>query len=109
MIPFDKQIIAIGLPSPTTEYRFCERLWRFDYAWLNERLAIEINGGVYTQGRHTRGKGAEGDYVKLNEAALLGWTVLQFSTGQVKSGLALQTIERWFKNRATEAALKRHP
>jgi len=84
---------------PTAEFRFHPtRRWRFDFAWPEDMLAVEINGAVYTHGRHTRGKGAEGDYEKLNEAILLGWSVLQFSTGQVKSGIALQTIERFFKN-----------
>jgi len=61
-------------------------------------LRVSINGGVYTQGRHTRGKGQEGDMEKLNEATILGWRVLQFSTGQVQRGIALDTIERLFKS-----------
>ena len=33
---------------------------------------------------------------KLNEAAILGWTVLRFSGGMVNDGTAIQCLERWF-------------
>ena len=69
------------------------RRWRFDYL-IGERLAIEIDGAVYAAGRHTRGKGFEGDCEKLNEALILGYRVLRFSTGQVRAGLAIDTIKR---------------
>lgn len=83
------------LPLPQREYFFHpQRLWRFDYAWPTLLLAVEIDGAVYTQGRHTRGSGFEEDCVKINEATLLGWRVLRFTTGQVNSGYALCVIER---------------
>jgi len=88
-----------------SEHKFCpERNWRFDY-WIGEkiggprvpsyRVAIEIEGGVYTQGRHVRGKGYEADLCKYNEAARLGWTVFRFSTGQVLRGEARDFLQRW--------------
>jgi very-short-patch-repair endonuclease len=74
------------LPEPRFEYRFHpQRKWRFDVAWPEHKLAVELNGGVYTQGRHTRGKGYEGDLEKLNAAVLLGWRVLQYSTGMMRN------------------------
>lgn len=66
-----------GLPEPTPEYVFHPtRKWRFDYAWPVHRLALECNGGIWTQGRHNRGKGSLNDQEKLSEAAVLGWRVL---------------------------------
>ncbi|NIP25770.1 MAG: hypothetical protein GWN94_02580, partial [Phycisphaerae bacterium] len=50
--------------------------WRFDFAYKTERVAVEVEGGVYTQGRHTRGEGFEEDCEKYNQATLLGWRVL---------------------------------
>ena len=76
------------------EHRFhLTRLWRFDFA-IEPDLAVEVDGGIWTKGRHTRGAGMEADNVKINTAVLAGWRVLRFSTGQVKSGYAIDTIKR---------------
>ena len=91
------QLKAIGLPTPVTEHRFTARLWRFDLAYPDIKLGIEIEGGLYTGGRHTRGKGYEGDLEKYNTATLEGWHLLRFSTGQVTSGYAFKTIETYLK------------
>lgn len=67
-----------GLPMPTTEYRFDSvRRWRFDYAWCDAKVALEVEGGVWTNGRHTRGAGFLADISKYNRAATLGWRLLR--------------------------------
>lgn len=69
---------AEGFPSPTPEYAFAKpRRWRFDYAWPAQMIALEVEGGVWTQGRHTRGSGYMADLVKYNQAAVRGWCVLR--------------------------------
>lgn len=63
------------LPAPVREYRFHPtRRWRFDYAWVPQKLALEIDGGRYAfaGGRHA----TDADHEKLNMAAALGWRVL---------------------------------
>jgi len=48
----------VGLPDPITELVFHpKRKWRFDYAWEEQKLALEIHGGIHSGGRHTRGRG----------------------------------------------------
>lgn len=89
-----------GLPLPVREYRFCERRWRFDFAWPDERLAVEVEGGSWTQGRHTRGNGFRRDCIKYNRAAMDGWTVLRFTGDQVTNGMALEAIRRVLRERA---------
>lgn len=75
-----------GLPDPTPEYRFHKtRKWRFDYAWPQLKVAVEINGGSFVQGRHNRGAALISEYDKLNEAQRLGWVVLQFGTAHMKN------------------------
>ena len=66
------------LPDPAAEYRFHPtRKWRFDFAWPDAKLALEVDGGVWTQGRHTRGAGWLKDAEKFNTAAVMGWRVLR--------------------------------
>jgi hypothetical protein len=83
-------VTAAGLPAPIREYRFAPpRLWRFDLAWPFLRLALEIEGGTWTAGRHVRGKGYENDCEKYNAAALAGWRVLRVTTDMIQDGRAL--------------------
>lgn len=70
-------------PAPTCEYPFHpERRWRFDFAWPDKRVAVEIEGGVWSGGRHTRGAGFIEDCQKYNNAAALGWRVFRL-TGEM--------------------------
>lgn len=91
----EQQVIYSGLPHPTTEYRFHPtRRWRFDLSWPGRKLACEIDGAVFTGGRHTRGAGVEKDAEKFAEAMCLGWRVLRVTTGQVRSGQAVSWLAR---------------
>ena len=47
-----------GGPELVREHRFAApRRWRFDFAHLGTKTAIEIEGGTWSGGRHTRGSG----------------------------------------------------
>ena len=66
------------------EYRFDPvRRWRFDFAWPKSKVAVEIEGGVWTQGRHTRGAGYLADLEKYNTAAVAGWLVIRLADGMI--------------------------
>ncbi len=81
------------LPIPTTEYRFHPvRLWRFDYAWPDYLVALEVEGGAYTQGRHTRGKGFIADMEKYNAAVVAGWRVLRVTPSDLLSADTIRMI-----------------
>lgn len=83
---------ASGL-FPEREYKFCEdRKWRFDFAFPEDLIAIEIEGAVWSAGRHTRGSGYIADLDKYNSAARLGWRVFRFTTDQVAKGLAIDFV-----------------
>jgi hypothetical protein len=82
------------------EYLFHDRrAWRFDFAVPGCMLAIEMEGGIWTQGRHSRGKGFQEDLHKYQEAALLGWTVMRFSVEDVKCGRAKMVVAKWLQGR----------
>ena len=92
---FDRQCKAIGLPVPVAEHRFhASRRWRFDFAWPDDRLAVEVEGGAFVAGRHTRGSGFEKDIEKYAEATALGWRVLRVLPKHITNGQALTWVER---------------
>ncbi|QNF21630.1 hypothetical protein FT688_20750 [Aeromonas hydrophila] len=77
----------VGFPDPETELVFHpKRRWRLDFAWPASMIAVEIHGGIHSGGRHTRGKGFVEDRAKMNEAALLGWTVIEATPEHIQSG-----------------------
>ena len=91
---FELQCRLAGIEWPKQEYRFHPvRQWRFDYADPEYLLAVEIEGGTWSGGRHVSGQGYRNDAEKYNEAALLGWLVLRFTSDMVRDGLALRTVE----------------
>ena len=76
---------AFGLPEPTPEYKFHPaRRWRFDYAWEKQKVAVEIEGAIWTRGRHVRGSGYIKDCEKYNKAQEMGWVVLRYATGHIE-------------------------
>jgi very-short-patch-repair endonuclease len=83
------------LPQPEREYRFDpKRRWRFDFAWPLGTVAMEVEGGSWVGGAHTRGAHFEQDAEKYNEAALAGWLVLRVTPRQIDSGQAIEWIKR---------------
>jgi hypothetical protein len=95
--------VLADLPTPLPEYQFVpERQWRFDYAWPAYKIALELEGGLYTGGRHVRGTGYENDLMKYNEAALQGWKLIRFSWAQIleKPTLCHQILKTAFPREA---------
>ncbi len=71
---------AHGLPAPQPEYNFsAARGWRFDYAFVDQKIAVEIEGGVWRRGggAHSHPLGILRDIEKYNAAAVLGWRILR--------------------------------
>lgn len=72
---FMRRCVEKGLPKPTPEFKFHKvRRWRIDFYFEseNKKLALEVEGGVFTQGRHTRGKGFYNDMQKYNQFSVYG-------------------------------------
>ena len=112
---FAEQIRTSRLPAPAREYRFAPpRRWRFDFAWTHEvmyerngsrkdndwsfaPIAVEVEGGTYIAGRHSRGKGYEKDTEKYNRALIMGWRVLRVTSAQVEDGRAIGWLKELFR------------
>jgi hypothetical protein len=103
---FAAQCRAFKLPAVEQQVRFAAkamgRNWRFDFAFREYMLAVEIQGvvvrriggKVYTMGGHADVKGMRNDHLKHNAAILLGWSVLQFMQDEVKPKRAIETTMR---------------
>lgn len=88
--------VSTAIEIPEREYAFAKevgRRWRFDLALPRYRVGIEVDGGVYVQGRHTRGAGVEADCRKYGAALELGWVVVRCTPRLVESGEALRWVE----------------
>ena len=85
----------IEATPPMRQHRFHPtRRWLLDFAWPDRKVAVEVDGGTWSGGRHTRGAGFETDCEKLNEAAIMGWRVLRVTGTMVKDGRAIEYVNR---------------
>jgi hypothetical protein len=96
---FELHLQELYLPF-VPEFRFCpERKWRADYLVCKVGqpcLLVEIDGGVWVQGRHTRGAGFVNDMEKHNNMALGGFFLMRFTPQQVLDGTAKQYVRRFY-------------
>jgi hypothetical protein len=95
------------------EYRFCdERKWRFDFILAPDRsyggllpttkahaadywkLALEVQGGLFTNGRHSRGAALLKEHEKLNAAACAGWRILYTIPDNLCMPETVETIKK---------------
>jgi hypothetical protein len=98
-IAFYRVLASARIAQPVPEWAFHdERKWKFDYAWIGAKVALEVEGGVWTGGRHTRGKGFLADVEKYNAAALLGWRVLRCTPDTLTSRNTQEMLRRALKD-----------
>lgn len=84
------------LPEPTREYKFFpSRKWKFDFAYPEIKLAIELEGGIWIQGRHSRGSGMLKDMEKYNTATVNGWRILRYTTNNL--GQSVDDIQAYMR------------
>jgi very-short-patch-repair endonuclease len=95
------QLRALRVDAPVREHVFHPgRRFRFDFAWPDRLVALEIDGGIWNVGRHTRGSGAVTDAEKYSLAAILGWRILRATERQVHSGEAARWVETILRGNA---------
>src|SRR6187455_3881784 len=82
-----------GLPTGVGQHPVVTgRQFRFDRAWPDHMVAVEVQGGVWTNGAHSRGSGVQRDCLKLSMAAAVGWRVLPVTREMIESGEAVRLI-----------------
>jgi very-short-patch-repair endonuclease len=93
-----EQLRQAGIPFEQ-EYRFAPpRRWRADFIVtdtpaIHGDVLVEIDGGAFVAGRHSRGTGVEKDAEKQSAAAILGYRVIRCTPAQVDDGRALAWIK----------------
>ena len=86
---------SAGLERPITEHAFhTTRKWRFDYCWPQHMIALEVEGGIFTNGRHSRGAGMKEDFNKYNEAAIMGWRIIKVVPTELNSMNTIKMLRR---------------
>lgn len=110
-LPFEHQCKLAGLPYPVAEYAFAKaterRRWRVDWCFIEARVALEVEGGYASRGRHTRLTGFLGDMEKYNSLACHGYRLLRVTPRQVANGEALTWVTRILAGLPTTAATNR--
>lgn len=114
---FATQCRVFGLPDTRTQYRFETELrseksgrlrqWKFDFAWPQYMLAVEIDGVVMRRmqgfdkkwrwvatGGHSDIQGMRDNNKKINRAIETGWSVLRYLEEEVQPGRAIQQTMR---------------
>ena len=88
---------SLGGPALEREFRFhAERKWRADFAHVESRTLIEIEGGIFIKGggRHNRAAGFIADAEKYLEAFLAGWNVVRLTEAQITAPNVERIIRR---------------
>lgn len=95
--PFVQVCAVFGLPEPKREYKFHPtRKWRIDYLFEanGRRVALEVEGGVWTGGRHTTGKGFMGDMEKYNAISTAGIVLLRTTPDRLMTAETIEMIKQ---------------
>lgn len=106
-LEFAMQLSANNIHHWEREYRFVlpggqsGAGWKFDFAFPDVKVAIEIEGGIWRPGggAHSRPQNIERDIKKYNAALRMGWAVYRLTPEMVKSGSELDNIEGLIQSR----------
>ena len=89
-----KLAVFVGCEIKLEHMFYPGRKWRIDFAIVELKIGIEIEGGVWTNGRHTRGNGFVDDMEKYNAAVTLGWVILRFTPQDLNKITTFETIKK---------------
>jgi hypothetical protein len=79
-IPFEREVCLIE-----------GRKFRWDF-WIAGKVAVEVQGGTWIRGGHSRGAGQAKDFEKANLLTLRGTPCLYYTTEQVIAGTAINDV-----------------
>lgn len=89
-----------GLPKPETQVQLIEgRRFRYDVVFRQWKVAVEVQGGIWSGGAHVRGQGYEANAVKSALAQIEGYICLYVTPGQINDNTAVFLIDRALRSR----------
>lgn len=94
------QLALAGFTAFKREFRAIPgRQFRWDFAWPDDKLLIEVQGGTFARGKmgHSTGMGQNRDFEKQNLATLAGYRVLKVDDKHIRSGQALRWVQQFFR------------
>jgi len=68
------------------------KTYNLDFAWPELLFAVEIQGGTYRNGAHSRGKGYSEDRKRIRDLRFMGWTVFEYTTDDLQPNTIYGTI-----------------
>ena len=84
------------------QYPYVEgRKFRADFAFIEQRLLVEVTGGIWNRQAHGSVSGVLADNARLNAATIAGWRLLRVRPDEVEDGTALDLIQRALTTSAT--------
>ncbi len=92
---FFAALASAGLSEPLREHMFhATRKWRFDYAWPQYLIALEVDGGIWVNGGHNRGAQMLKTWEKENEAVCMGWRILRCQPKDLTAAATINSLKR---------------
>lgn len=94
-----------SIPFPVEEFKFHPtRRWRIDLCWPDQKLAMEIEGGIFLTMENGNATGHrsitnfKGDMEKYNALSIHGYSLLRVTTRQMETCESYNYLREWFKN-----------
>lgn len=101
---FAALLLSNGLPISEREYQLGR--WRFDFAWPEQKVAVEIDGGTFSGGSHVSGEGHERDCLKQNYAVSQGWVVFRLNGRMMDTQEGRDTVLDSLRERGVTGSLE---
>lgn len=101
-----RQLIVCDVRGWTREFVFHpSRNWKFDFAFVECKLALEVEGGIWRPGggAHSRPQAIERDIEKYNAALLLGWRVFRSTPKMIRQNQVIDPLQQLLASLRTTA------
>ena len=89
-----------GLGGYQRNYRFAvKKRYELDFAWTMQRVAIEVQGGLHSNGAHVRPAGYTRDCKKMRLAQLMDWKIFYCTAGDIRDNSIIEDVETALEQR----------
>lgn len=91
-------IVKKGYPAPLRQQQIIEgRRYKADFYWPQHKMVLEVEGGIWTGGRHVRPQGFLGDMEKYNLYAYHGYVLYRCAPQHLHDGTLDEILAMMFE------------